>query len=91
MKLTITPVDGEPYVVTTTIRDQVNYSDAAGKRKWRGVSDDPLLFQNYLAFSAARRTGRHTGTWDQFLDTVAEVELDEEDDEDPTAPAIGPI
>lgn len=91
MKLTITPLAGEPYVVETTIRDQVNYSDAAGKRKWRSMTDDPLMFQNYLAFSAARRTGKHRGTWDEFCDTIAEVEVDEDDEEvDPTPPAIGP-
>lgn len=81
--ITITPVTGSAYEVQTIIADQVAFSHKRRQSKWPAITEDPLLAQNYIAFAAARREGKFTGTWDDFGLQTAEVteETIDEDDE----------
>lgn len=73
------------------VADQVLYSTTARKHKWGTPEQDPFLFQNFLAYAVAKRTGRYTGTWDDFCRDAAAVALHTGDDLDPTAPTTGGI
>ncbi|QFG13042.1 tail assembly chaperone [Gordonia phage Schiebs] len=72
--------------VAATIADQVAFSTTRARHKWPTMQDDPLLFQNFLAFSALRRTGAFAGGWDDFAAQALAVELVEAADVDPTVP-----
>lgn len=81
MQITVTRVDGATYTVDTIVADQVAYSEARHRRKWPTMQDDPILFGNYLAFAASRRTGQFTGTWEEFCTGTAGVDMPDDDAE----------
>ena len=85
--LAVTMSDGTRHEATAVIADQVLYSTTRHKHKWPTMTEDPLLFQNFLAYAALKRTGLFDGSWLEFGASAAMVELDEDGDdtEDPTA------
>ena len=84
-------VDGtEHRDVVATIADQVLFSTTRAKHKWPSFQDDPLLFQNFLAFAALRRTGAFAGGWDAFVAAALAVELLDQEDVDPTETVTSP-
>ncbi|GAA0898700.1 hypothetical protein GCM10009551_107060 [Nocardiopsis tropica] len=84
----INPVSGPKYQVQTIIADQVAFSHKRRQAKWPAIADDPLLAQNYIAFAAARREGKFTGTWDDFGLQTAEVTEEEIDDDEFTTVTV---
>ncbi|MCQ4120404.1 hypothetical protein [Rhodococcus tibetensis] len=81
--------------VTAIVADQMAYSSTRRKHKWDGPQEDPLLFANFLAFSALRRNGLFDGGFDAFCNAAAAVAEIGDDDEaevarivDPTSPAL---
>lgn len=73
------------------VADQVLYSTVARKHGWGSPQEDQLMFQNFLAYAVAKRTGLFAGSWDAFCEQAAAVALDHSEAVDPTTPTIGGI
>lgn len=72
--LDIEMLDGTTYEgVRTVLKDQVSYSTTRAKHGWPTMQDDPTLFINFIAYSALKREGKFSGTWDEFCETCAGV------------------
>lgn len=85
--LRVTPHEGEPFDVQTTLEDRLNFETALRKNKsWGKLEDNSMKLLPYLAWSAARRTGKTALTWQDFTTgpTAAlsvEPAPDEDDDD----------
>lgn len=85
---------GAPVVVEDVrvlFADRLAYERTAKARRW-DVETLPMTGAGYLAWAALKRTGQYTGSYDDFLAQVVDVQLDDakaEDDtsQDPTRPA----
>ena len=81
--------NGETAHVTTTTADRIGYSYAAQRNKWPTLGSQNMdyeLWQTFLMYHAAHRTGVYSGSWEQFVNTDCEVvQPDEQGDPvDPT-------
>jgi len=80
--------NGDVFDVTTKTADYLLFETTAKRHKWGGISDNPALWEAFLAFSAARRVGKFAGTWEQFTAQVDMVEAIAEES-DPTKEEVG--
>lgn len=76
--------DGQVHNVDTILADQIAFSTTRQRHNWPSAQDDPILFGSFLAFSAMKRTGAFSGTWDDFLLQVAAVDVADAGEVDPT-------
>lgn len=87
-------LDGSDYVVRTIQADRVRYDLTAPKHKWPEGTSAPFLWFTFLAWSAAKRSGQTTLTFEAFYEqVVSAVALDNDPDEDdvrPTRPGQQP-
>ena len=95
MRLTITPVIGEPYTVRTSAMDEIAWETYALKHNkpvqvkvTRGgevdISHFPMrTYQGFLAYKAATRGVPDAPSFDDWMADVDSIEL--EDDDDPVA------
>lgn len=86
-QLVITLQDGGTIEVQTTLEDRLAFETALRKNKrWGELKDNAMKMQPFMAWNAARRTGKTKLTWDEFTtgDTAAlDVSApDEHDDAD---------
>ena len=88
MHLEVEMVDGTVYTdITPTLADQMAYSRTRQSQKWAPMSEDPITFVNFLAFSALRRRGDFDGGFDKFCnEAVAVGESEPSEDVNPTQP-----
>jgi len=56
----------EPFTVPVDNRDYVAWDLSARREGWGGGQEQPFLFQTFLAYSAAKRAGRWSGTFAGF-------------------------
>ncbi len=99
MRITVIPIEGEPFTVTTTAGDRAAWETYAMRHKWplqprvvRGP-DGPTVdiesfpvhqWQGYLCWRALYRGQADRPTFDDWLDTVDQFEdADEQEDTDP--------
>ncbi len=73
---------GEAYELATNLRDQQTYSDMRRRNKWDAPEADQPQFARGLAYAAMRRLGHFVGTYDQFLDDMAAIDIVADLDED---------
>jgi hypothetical protein len=59
----VTLVNGESFTVVVRNRDYLSWDMTAVRKKWDAQAQ-PFLFTNFLAYSAAKREGLFTGTFD---------------------------
>lgn len=94
-RLTVYPPEGEPYTVQVINQDMVAYETTAYRHKWPPMEKAPISWLSFLAWHAARRTGRIDGAkgYDTFRDEVLSVAAEDDegdaDDVDPTEPGPG--
>lgn len=83
-----TAVTGEPAAITvrTDNRDRIAWDLARGRQKWPQAQDAPSLWATHIAYTALRRTGEITCTFEEFSDATTSVEP-EVIDVDPTRTA----
>lgn len=78
-RFTITFADGTTQTVTTTLEDRLNFESTLRKNKhWGSLSDNALKMPAFVAWSAAKRLGLTTLSWDEFSrgeHAVLDVEL----------------
>jgi len=86
----------EPMEVQTDNRDLVGYERTRLRRKppWPPFNEAPFQWLTFLSWSAARRAGDETGTyeaWEESVVSVRDLSSETEDDElgSPTQP--GPV
>jgi len=82
--------NGDAFEVSTKTADYLLYEQTAKRHKWGGVSDNPALWEAFLAFAASRRVGKFAGTWEAFQKEVDIVEANPED-VDPTKEVVGDV
>jgi hypothetical protein len=89
-RIRVVPVDGEPYVVQATNPDMVAYDMTANRHKWPAGQKAPLLWLNFLAWHAARRTAviGSDVTFEAFRDGALEITT-ADDDAVPVDPTEG--
>ena len=80
--------NGDEFEVQTKTADYLLYEQTAKRHKWGGVSDNPALWEAFLAWASARRVGKFSGTWEAFQKEVDIVEASPED-VDPTKEVVG--
>lgn len=86
--------DGSAIHVKTTTADRIGYSFHAQRYGWPklGAADlDYELWQTFLLWHAAHRTGQYVGTWDDFVGKDCEVcQPDAQGEEVDPTPATQP-
>lgn len=86
-KLTITKLDGTEVTVTPNLADTLNFETTLRKNpQWGTLEQNKLKAGPFRAWSAGRREGSVTETWEDFIANTAEVAVaaepaaDEDDD-----------
>jgi hypothetical protein len=79
-------VEGEdPYTVRVTNRDRIAYEKTAARHKeWPSWETGRNFVMTFYAWSAARRAGRTTLTFDAWQDALEDYELIQDVPADPT-------
>lgn len=88
-QLGVTLADGSSWTVWTAPLDDDLRAATARKHSWPSPQDNPVGYLAFLAWSAGRRHGLHTLTWESFLNDVTELEVVEEETVPPTPPEAG--
>jgi hypothetical protein len=92
--LTITQHDGQTVDVTPNIGDTLAFESTLRKNKsWGGLTDNAMRMMFFRAWSAAKREGKTTQTWDEFSSgehAVTDVSFKKADEveADPEAAAV---
>lgn len=85
-QLVITLQNGDTIEVQTTLEDRLAFETALRKNKgWGDLKDNAMKMQPFMAWNAARRTGKTELTWAEFTtgDTAAlDVSAPDEHDDD---------
>jgi hypothetical protein len=99
-RLRVSLADGGELDVQTCNPDLIRYERTAAKHRWPGMSDQPVTWMTFLAWSALRREAQISPevTWERFSDEVClavETIADDDDEEagqagDPTPPGPDP-
>ena len=87
-KFTITQHDGSEVTVTPNLGDTLNFERTLKQNpKWGSLQENALKMQPFRAWSAGRREGTITATWEDFttgpeaaIDVSPADEADEADD-----------
>jgi hypothetical protein len=89
-KLTIRTVmdNGDEFDTTTKTADYILFEKTAKTHRWGGLSENPALWEAFLAWASLKRTGQYTLTWEKFLDEVDIVEATQVT-VDPTTEEVG--
>jgi hypothetical protein len=80
--------NGDVFDVTTKTSDYLLFETTAKRHRWGGISDNPALWEAFLGWSALKRVGKFSGTWEEFtkaVDIVEGVPVTA----DPTSEAVG--
>lgn len=92
-RLTITRLDGTETTVTPCLADTLNFEATLKKNpRWGDLKENALKMQPFRAWSAGRREGTVTETWEEFTTSVAEVSFAVEEgteDDDAEGSALG--
>jgi hypothetical protein len=90
-QVTVELLDGTTLSARTIMRDYVAYETTSKKQKppWGGISDSPSRFESFVAWSALRREGKVDQPYEGFLDNVAQMDFDFDEDAIPTNGASG--
>ena len=74
--------------LNTDNRDAVRWDLHRCRQNWPATADAPMLWLTFLAWSAAKRLGQTTLTFDAWNDAAVNVQVEGQDDDlDPTQPA----
>lgn len=94
--LRITPATGDSIEIQTTLEDRLAFETALRKNKgWGKLEDNSLKLMPFMAWNAARRTGKTNLTWAEFTTgetaaiSVEPVEPDESDADELEVEGVG--
>lgn len=83
----------EPLEIQSDNRDLVGYEKTRIKHKWPKFDEAPFVWLTFLAWSAARRAGQESGTyeaWENAVLSVRDMSSTAEDEEIGTPTLPGP-
>jgi hypothetical protein len=66
--------DGQVFHTTTKTADYLLFETTAKKHRWGGLSENPALWEAFLAWASLKRTGQYALTWEKFTAEVDSVE-----------------
>lgn len=73
-RLTITRLDGTEVTVTPNIADSLNFETTLRKNpQWGTLAQNQVKAGPFRAWSAGRREGTITESWEEFTNNVSEV------------------
>ena len=79
-RLTITKIDGTEVTVTPNLGDTLNFEQMLRKNPRYGALDqNKLALGPFRAWSAGKREGVVTETWEEFAGAVADVSVADDD------------
>ena len=82
-RLTITKNDGSEITVTPNLADTLNFETTLRKNpQWGTLEQNKLKAGPFRAWSAGRREGTVTESWEEFIQNTAEVAVAEAPAED---------
>lgn len=86
LTVTVEMVDGTVHEdVKPILADQTKYSQIRMKHKgWPSPQDDPMLYAAVQSWACLKRTGAYEGSWDQFQNDCAALNIEGADELDPT-------
>lgn len=85
-------IDGTEYEgIATIVADEMLYAATRRRQKWDSPQDDPITFKNFMGYAVLRRTGAFGGSFDDFAQQVAVVDIPEGQPVDPTHRAPSPV
>lgn len=82
LDIKVTLDDQSEHKVQTRTSDYVAYETEAKKRGWGTVATNPSTWEAFVAHRAMRRDGAFTGTFDEFVRKVEDIEVNFEADQD---------
>lgn len=87
MQLRVTLADSTTHDIEPSNPDMVRFDMTATKHRWPNGQEAPFLWLTFLAWSAMKRAGLYTDTWEAFSesDCLNIDNLDEDEDADPKA------
>lgn len=92
MELTVTMLDGNTYTVKVGNPDRVRWDMTRSKHNWPSAGDAPFLMTTFMAWSALKREGLYSGTWEQFSDTdCVDLDTDAADAADAADAEVGEV
>jgi hypothetical protein len=78
-RLTITRLDGSEITVTPNLADSINFEGTLRKNpQWGTLAQNQVKAGPFRAWSAGRREGTVTESWEDFLNNTANVEVAED-------------
>jgi hypothetical protein len=78
-RLKITRLDGSETIVTPNLADSINFETTLRKNpQWGTLAQNQVKAGPFRAWSAGRREGSITDTWEDFLNNTAEVAVAED-------------
>lgn len=82
-QLVISKADGTEVTVTPNLGDTLNFETTLRKNKhWGDLKQNALKMNPFRAWSAGRREGTITESWEEFQSTCLDVSTKEDDDAD---------
>lgn len=87
VQIHVTTVNGDEYDVRTTYADTVAYEAVARRHKWGSISENPLTAQGFVCWRALTRERLIDKPYEEWIDTVADITVPQDDDTDPL---VGP-
>lgn len=92
-RLTITRHDGSEVTVTPNLGDTLNFERTLKQNpKWGSLQENALKMQPFRAWSAGRREGVISDTWEDFTTgpyAAISVDLAGEDEDEDEVPGVG--
>jgi hypothetical protein len=84
--------DGRTFVVRITMPDRTRWDFTAPRKQWGKAQDVPFLADSFVTWSAAKRQGDYTDSWDAWSgrpdapgDLIEITHLDDDDTGDDAA------
>jgi len=82
--------DGSTILVRITMPDRIRWDMTAPRRGWPKGTDAPFLWQSFITWAAAKRSGLFDGDWDAWNGVGGEpgrlVEITPLADDEPVGP-----
>jgi hypothetical protein len=89
-RLNITYLDGSVRTVTPNLGDTLNFERTLKNNpRWGTLQENALKMQPFRAWSAAKREDPNTVTWEEWVESVADVTLAGDDDAEDTVDGLG--
>jgi hypothetical protein len=89
-RLTITHLDGTERTVTPNLGDTLNFERTLKNNpRWGSLQENALKMQPFRAWSASKREDPNTATWEEWVESVADVTLAGDDDAEDTVDGLG--